>query len=170
MLIVGIDPGVNGYIAMCDENKVMGSKHIGDWECYKMPTKKHDGKNYVDVHGLEKILRGRAMKVFVEQPFMMRIHAAGTLMTIGENYGRLLGMLELTETAYSTVPPSRWQTFIHNKAGVARDKKLGSKKNALVAVRALFPDESTFTADKVHDGLVDAVLLAKYGSYVLGPR
>jgi hypothetical protein len=45
----------------------------------------------------------------------------------------------------------------------------GGKAMALEIVKKLFPHEKSFQEQKVHDGLVDAVLMAKYGSYVCGP-
>jgi hypothetical protein len=169
MYIVGIDPGVNGYVAVVEEEAGLRSTRTDKWELFKMPIKKDDNKNIIDVRALREKIGNKPAKVFIEQPPMMRIPGIKSLMTISENYGRILAVLEMEEYAYQTVLPTRWQAFLLSKAGMKKEKALRGKAMALEIVKKLFPHEKSFQEQKVHDGLVDAVLMAKYGSYVCGP-
>lgn len=168
MYIVGIDPGVHGYVAIVKESEAIRAKSLDGWETYKMPVKKDDDKSIIDVRELVRLLEGRSVKAFIEQPPMMHVPGMKSLMTISENYGRILACLEVMEAAYATALPARWQAFLLSKAGMKKDGLKG-KAMALEIARRLFPSESTFQEQKVHDGLVDAVLMARYGSYVCGP-
>ncbi len=84
---------------------------------------------------------------------------AGTL-TMGANYGILLGQIAAMSWRYQIIHPRTWQKVVHeNTSG-----KIPAKQRSLNSAKSLWPNESFVLprCRKVNDGFVDAVLIAEY--------
>ena len=161
--IVGIDPGKNGGIVLITD------EGIRYW-CIPKISKE------VDLRKLNKIFSmiPENCMIFIEKVHAIFGSSAKSTFEFGRVCGILEGMIVSRGFAYQMIEPKTWQremfmgiTPIY-KPGKKR-KMLETKKMAELAYRRLFPDldlyvtENGNTSKKVHDGLVDALLLAEFG-------
>ncbi len=171
MYIVGIDPGIKGYIAIVKEEKCLVTRDLSDFELIKMPIENFGGRNIVDTRKLREILTIGAAKVVIEEPHFVGKQSAQSLMTSCTNFGRILAVLDILGHAYKTVRASEWQLAVQKACAGYTDppvyrKKDPAKKVSLRAAQCIFSGEDDLFAEKVHDGLVDAILLARYCGWI----
>ena len=144
---IGIDPGLAGGVG------VVGAG--GPIEAHPMPRL---GKA-VDVRSLRDILgqySGVFVQVIIEQQ-SIRPRQSGA-MTIGANYGRLLGLLEADAWPYHVVTPAQWNRALKIPSGLTGT----AKKQAAYKVAQ---DRWGHVLDlrPQNDGQVEALLIAEYG-------
>ena len=170
MNIIGIDPGKSGGIVTLHED--------GDIISYFIP--KLIGTVF-DISSFYEYLRietGAAdTHIFIEEVHSVFGSAAKANFEFGRINGIIEGLVCSCNTSYSKVQPKIWQKEMFE--GVPIIKKPGSKakgrgsfdtkKMALVAFQRLYPETDFNITSKgnpsknVHDGLVDAILIAEYG-------
>lgn len=159
-LILGIDPGITGAMVL------MGDK---EFKYFLMPTKDAGKKKlepcFAGIQDLITYLQlgyDEKIHVVLERavPFAMgSIHAF--------NYGRGFAALEiaiaLSELPVTYVESHKWTKEMHK--GISKDMK--PKAKSIIAVKRLFPKLSKLIPvnrnGKMHEGVVDATLLAGYG-------
>lgn len=152
MIIVGIDPGKSGAIALL----TTFSGVRADVELLVMP----------EVQAVAAKLQWVAAAaqdahVFVEKAQSFPSQGIASAFNYGTGYGELLGMLWALGLAHTLVPPRTWTKVMH-----AGTKSTEPKKRSLEAAQRLFPTiklTATPRCKKPHDGLVDALLIAEYG-------
>ncbi len=152
-LIIGIDPGQKGAIAMLDT--ASGEA----WVC-AMPVRGKPAQP--DVQAIDEWARavggqtslGYAFAIVEAQSTRPNMKGANALMT---GYGRLLGWLDIRQVAYDTVSPRKWQGVF----GIAGDD---TKAQSIDKARRLFP---TVDIGK-HHGIADALLIAEYARRLKG--
>lgn len=172
-VVCGIDPGLKGAIAFVD------SRDMSLRAAHPLPVKQVGTKARVDIHALTTWLDGGA-------PFPMpaewhfgwvagkpRLSAGGVIierqgvkpgegnvsgLTIGLNYGLLLGMLETLGIPYFEVQPAQWK----------RGLSVGPEKaHSISRAQAFWPRAvSKWTGPRggVKDGVCEAALIARYGA------
>jgi len=156
---VGIDPGLSGAIAVLRGGRA---------EVHRMPIRKRRGKgNEVDLQRVAGILRphfrGREIGevgITIEQAQTMRRgrgNGASSVMTIGRNYGMLLG-LELVAPRPNEVHPATWKKALGIQRGADKSASVARAKELFPAVSLVFPRCTT-----EHDGAAEALLIAYYG-------
>jgi hypothetical protein len=167
-MFVGIDPGKNGGI-------VHISKTINYYFIPKIG-------NEVDVLELsriiEKIKNSESCEVhfFIEKVHAVFGSAAKATFNFGYVCGLIEGIVSFSKCPYTMIEPKVWQKEMFQ--GIPIIKKSGSKRNdtkkmAEIAYKRLFPNidfyitENENKSKKVHDGLVDALLIADYGRRIL---
>lgn len=150
-LIIGIDPGVSGAVALWD---APSGPYVFD-----MPTlAAKRGKTALDVDAgrLADFLPPRGA-AYVEQ-VQSRPRQAGQF-AFGMNYGRVLGVLEALGIPIVHVPASKWKPAMGLR---------GADKATSVALAAeLFPhlkDQLYGPRGAPLDGRAEALLIAYYGS------
>lgn len=155
---IGIDPGKNGFICYNYNGHIIYSP---------IPLIKKE----VDIRKL--------MNDFYIWDGMEDVHCViedvhaifGSSAKATFNFGWIVGVLEMLLVAhgipYTKVKPKDWQKEMWQ--GVPLQKKpngrTDTKAMSLLAAKRLFPDEdltATERSVKVHDGKVDALLLAEY--------
>jgi hypothetical protein len=161
--IAGIDPGKTGGIVLITD------KEIKYWCIPKI------GKE-VDLRKLNDIFKllPKDCTVFLERVHAIFGSAAGSTFTFGQVFGFLEAMIVAHELSYSMVDPKQWQKemfmginpiYKPNK----KRKMLETKQMAELAYKRLFPELDLYITDngnkskKVHDGIVDALLIAEFG-------
>lgn len=164
-IFVGIDVGKGGAIATINSDLAV--------ECWTTPTLS-DGD--IDARTLYSLLIKIGLKGNVRMIIVEKVHAifgAGAGSTF--EFGRSAGIAEASVCAsgfpYMMVPPKTWQKEMWSgvdKVIKSGKKSVDTKATSLVAVNRLFPsvtltDPSKPKSNKVHDGIVDAILLAEYG-------
>ena len=175
MKIIGIDPGLQGGIAFLEDGLLV--------ELIKMPiaklatkTKKkvkemttkekklHKAKKpvfktktIVDSKAVyDLVLNFKPDLVVIEKPFYLGINSSVTVGTVGENVGRLYGIVEGLGHKILRVPANSWKGYFDLEA---------EKKEAIAKAEELYPSVDLIPprCREKQDGLAEALLLARYG-------
>lgn len=160
-LIVGIDPGQTGAIAILDVN---------DWtlEVHDTPTfeVKKGAKTHtvLDVFAYGNIVLGRSIThAFLEQVGSMPKQGVSSTFKFGTAYGAALMLPVIAKSAVTNVTPQKWKKGVGIAAGSAKDE---SRRRAT----QLMPNCASIWKLAKHDGRADAALIAYYGAQELGYR
>jgi len=175
--IYGIDGGLNGGIAILNAftGEVRGK--------FIMPTNDlPDGGREIHTDSLAAIFLTYPSEecLFV----LEKIHAIfgaskGTMFTMAEGYGTIKGLLAGLNISYTLITPKAWQKIIWKPSEIVKKSSSSGKTQvndtkaiSLAALKRLYPHLDLRYADneilpknlrrtKFHDGLVDAILIAK---------
>lgn len=164
-MIVGIDPGANGAIAVLD------GETISTFVYPKIGTKT-DWAEYSKLFGY---LHGCQM-AGLEEVHAIYGSSAKATFTFGGYFYSALCLMYSNDISHMLIQPKVWQKEIYSeydkvyKTGKSR-KTLDTKKTSLRACKRLFPradlfygtnEKNTGKRTKEHDGIVDALLIAEY--------
>lgn len=157
MIIVGIDPGLDGAVASIDTDS-MGAI------VYDMPTfTKKEGrsvKRKVDGRALARTLQLMTPdRVFVEKVGAMPNQGVTSMFNFGFSAGIVNGAVSALEIDPTYLTPQAWQKLA--KAGGSKDR---SRERAM----KLFPNIAGLFDRKKDNGRSDAVLIAYAGVIQLG--
>lgn len=152
MIIIGIDPGLSGAVAIVDEFSV----EVHDMMTMPTGTGKGRVKNKVNAAALASVLSEFCdMKVLakVEKVASMKGQGVAGVFSIGHSAGVIEGVLAGLGIPYEMVAPQKWK----KAAGL-----IGSEKDAARTVaQQLFPKAELSL--KKHIGRADALLIARFG-------
>lgn len=154
--IVGVDPGNAGAIVILHGNK---------FSYELMPMLDKDEEGGIDFNKLYDIfLEHTDGFAVIEKPTPYGLNAKGAF-TYGAGFQSLMNVLQLTEIPFVKVQPSLWAKEMH----VGIDKKYRAKEKSLMAFKKHFPHlidkvPTGVRSKKFHDGVVDALLIAGYGT------
>jgi len=111
--------------------------------------------------------------VFIEDVHAIFGAAAGSTFAFGHICGSIETLVKCCDIPHTKVQPKLWQKSIYQGIPEIRKPSKNGKKGKLdtkamsaVAAKRLFPTADLRKSDKckvVHDGIVDAVLIAEYG-------
>jgi hypothetical protein len=155
--VIAIDPGQSGAIVWYNGDEFL---------LFKMPLKDKVEKE-IDFYAVRKILKMYpGVHVFLERAAP---HAMGSKHAF--NYGRGFAALEIaimtSKNPVTYIEPSKWCKVMH--AGISSDLKPKIKSNK--AIERLLPKIAKKIPKnkngKMHDGFVDAILIAEYGRRTL---
>lgn len=158
-LIIGIDNGLEGgLVALSDHPGPPVSMVV-------MPTRSKPKGNEVDVTGVMAWINSletpfSEITAILENPGKFSI-GKFALCSMHDSYGALRGILEACQIRHHRIEPQKWQKSI--LTGCAKG---GTKPAALAIATRLWPAEkwlATPRCKKLHDGLIDAALIAEYG-------
>lgn len=156
--ILAIDNGLSGAMVHLDAKGKIVGRMI-------MPTKIEDGRNRVDETELYKVAVGLSTHVTVvlEKPVGSQSVQAATSMA--DSYARTLTAFTVAGFNVLPIAPRTWQKEVFKNV-TGEDTKVKAAK----VFRAMFPEQvEEFSTTKkgnksknIHDGLVDAALIALY--------
>lgn len=138
-MILGIDPGKSGGIALLDED----GPTVTTWPMPDTTWALHEL-----IAGLP-IIRIAA----VEKPFVIQAQGVSNALTMGINYGILIGALSWRDIPFREVRPADWKPAM----GVPKDKTTARE----IASR-MFPDAAGQWRLAKEDGRAEAALIAVY--------
>ena len=147
MISIGIDPGVNGGVAIIDDK--WKDKAI---EAVKCPDTIKDMADYLNVHCYDNI----KTLCIIEKVHSFPGQGVRSVFTFGKNYGQWLGILASHDIPYKEVPP---QTWMKHYGAMPRDR--GQRKRHLKHLA-----QSLYPSIKVTLYNADAILLANYSKMV----
>ena len=147
MISIGIDPGVNGGVAIIDDK--WKDKAI---EAVKCPDTIKDMADYLNVHCYDNI----KTLCIIEKVHSFPGQGVRSVFTFGKNYGQWLGILASHDIPYKEVPP---QTWMKHYGAMPRDR--GQRKRHLKHLA-----QSLYPSIKVTLYNSDAILLANYPKMV----
>lgn len=159
MQIAGIDPGLDGAIAVLDRQGVVATT--------VMPTVKAGKRRLLNGIALRNLLRRDLDHVFLEEPQVVpKKSSALTNLSVGRMFGMIEGILVAEHVPYTLVRPQVWTRQMH--AGLPREAS--TKQRSMIVAQRLFPSIpllATERSRKPHDGIVDALLIAEWGRRLL---
>ena len=152
VIVIGIDPGLDGAIAWLD-----GDGHYLVWDT---PTAK-DGRHRVYLLSEMRALLLNATvgvqgthHVFIEKVHSMPRQGVASSFNFGDGFGSWKGLVAGLALPMTLVTPQRWQKTI-------LDGMQGGKDASIIRALELFP-LADLKRKKDH-GRADALLIAEYG-------
>jgi len=142
MIVMGIDPGSKGGIAILNAGTII-------FTC-AMPL---IAKTDIDVCAIISAIKTyKAEFIVIEHSQAFPKMGKSQTFKFGENFGAVKAAADLSGVPFTLVKPREWQ----KKAHIGTPPKLPPKDRSLLVFRRLYPQETT-----KHDGIIDAVLIAK---------
>lgn len=161
MKIVGIDPGLTGYICFL-EHLSLNSVVVFN----PMPVKKKGGKKCLDPVRMADIMRflkqnNPSIKVVIEKQLAFRGQGAQSSCTTCYGYGLWIGILETLGIPYVEVTPKQWQKSLF--VGVAGNTP---KEKSVKIAQRYFPEVDLRVVGGEVDfhGKADALNIAYWGT------
>ena len=145
MMIIGIDPGLTGGIAL------LNGSHIELLET--VPTQLKTGfiRKQVDAQKLAHILRPfQDAEVWLEYVASRPKQGVASVFSFGDTFGAIRGVLGALNMKVNMVAPHKWKKAL----------KISSKEESLKAIKELYP---SLTLKKKDHNLAEAILIAIYG-------
>jgi len=177
-MIIGIDPGAQGGIAFLHKGKL--TLHVMPIWTEEIPLSKpkklkngkmrtHRTETNISIKQLNDLLWDhRGAKVYCEHIKEIFGTSAQSNFKMGFNYGMVQAVLDHIFGDYFLVRPQEWTKEIWIDSDIVKkaNKRNDTKATSLNAARRIFPGESFIAPNgkTPHDGLVDAALIAYYGS------
>ena len=160
MIVVGIDPGLDGAVAILSkEGKVLAVNDSPSFETKtgKSKRREHDCKGMADI--LNVVLPGPSkVHVFLEKVASMPKQGVRSTFTFGQGYGIWLGIIAAFGYRHELVRPQTWK-------GQMMKGQPKEKDAARLVAQQMFPEVELHL--KKHGGRADALLIAEYGRRVL---
>ncbi len=156
MIILGIDPGLTGAVAVLDgEGKLLD---VYDMPVITMKVGKSI-KRRLDARGLavyvKRQMDSAPCYAYVEQVGAMPKQGVSSTFNFGQSYGIILGIIAAYGLPFKTLTPSYWK----GKTGLTGQPKDASR---MAAIRE-WPEMSHMFSLKKHDGRSDAALIGLAG-------
>lgn len=154
MIVLGVDPGIRGAIALLRGQAV---SVLEDLPTHTLTTTTRKSRDELDAHGLHGILADEAPidAAFIEQVGPMPRQGVVSTYRFGYSAGVIYGILTAMGIAVHFVPPKVWQR--HHRIGPEPD---ASRQRAV----QLYPGVADCLARKRDNHRSDALLLAAYGA------
>lgn len=152
MVIIGIDPGKKGGIALiADKGEII--------DVFEMPESIVHLKSMIHDHPVSHVSNKMC---YIEKAQVMPKQGIVGAFTYGVGYGKLLAFLELEGIPYKEIRPVEWKKHF--------SLIKSSKEDSISVAKKLFPKlpAYTFTTDRGRkkDGNAEALLIAYYGRMV----
>lgn len=150
MLVIGVDPGASGGIAVVDSYS--GSIAVSCW--------KIDKSESVTASVFKSIKMGRRMGesivAYVEKVHSFSGQGVKSCFSFGQSYGMLRGMLAAFAIDIVDVTPQKWQKSLGCRSGKGFTKT-EHKRNLKEMAKEMCP------YIRVTNATADAILIARYG-------
>ena len=155
MLIIGIDPGINGAICFFENGEV---KDVVD-----MPTMAEGKKNKRQVNGRQifneissriKNQDLQSINVVVEQVSAMPGQGVTSMFNFGQSFGVIKGICSAMQLPLFFVRPAKWKKHFE----LINSQKDASRTKAI----EMFPKISSILSKKKDSNKADAILMASF--------
>ena len=158
--VLGIDPGLEGALAILDNDGNLAVHDIPTLEI--MVGKKR--KRFIDHHALDNLfagIRGNVMVVYLEQATSMPQQGVTSVFNFGVVFGSLRQALASHQFEIELVLPRVWKKALHLRKG---------KDASLQRASELLPKHWAMWNLKKHHNRAEAALIAWYGLQQIGAR
>ena len=153
MKIIGIDPGLNGAIAVLQENKVK--------EIFDVPVMPEGKKNKRQLNSaqLVKLLKdiisdNKEVAVIVENVSAMPGQGVTSMFNFGQSFGVIKGICSALSIPIYFVRPAKWKKYFN----LIKTNKDASRTKVIQA----YPEISNQLSRKKDSNKADAILIARY--------
>ena len=160
MLIIAIDPGINGAICFFENGEVK--------DVLEMPTMAEGKKNkrQVNGHQIYNELSYRIKKysiqninVVVEQVSAMPRQGVTSMFNFGQSFGVIKGICAAMQLPIFFVRPAKWKKHFE----LINSQKDASRTKAI----EMFPKISSILSKKKDSNKADAILIASFYDYII---
>ena len=155
MIIIGIDPGLSGAIAILDDKKVLS--------IFEMPVMAEGKKNKRQLNSAqlvniirENIKKNEEAVVVVEQVNAMPGQGVTSMFNFGQTFGAIKGVCAALELPIFFVRPSKWKKHF--------ELINASKDSSRTKVIEMYPKLSNQLSKKKDVNKSDAILIARFFS------
>ena len=152
MVIIGVDPGKKGGIAVIGENK----------EIISLTPMPLIGGKTIDANALANLFEVADSVMYIEKVNAMPKQGVVSMFNFGFGCGLIEGIAAAFSIPYYKITPQTWMKIMHRGC----DGKLDTKSRSIQVVKRQFPNLSllaTPRSKKDHDGMAEALLIALYG-------
>jgi len=155
MLIIGIDPGINGAICILKDGKIL--------DVFDMPTMPVGKKNKSQVNGsqiyneIQKAIiyeDKKDIRVVIEQVSAMPGQGVTSMFNFGQSFGVLKGICSAMSLPAYYVRPAKWKKYFN----LINSEKDASRTRAI----EIFPYFSAQLSRKKDSNKADAILISSY--------
>ena len=155
MLIIGIDPGINGSICFFDDGKII--------DLIEMPSMASGKKNKRQVNGAQiyneisqkiKNFEKKNIKVVIEQVSAMPGQGVTSMFNFGQSFGVLKGICSAMQLSMHFVTPAKWKKHFN----LINSQKDASRTKAI----EVFPYISSHLSKKKDANKADDILIASF--------
>ena len=154
MIIVGIDPGLDGAMSALESETL----EVYDTPTLTVQSAKGNKREY-NLALMKQIVNRLAAaptRAYIELVHSMPGQGVRSMFTMGYGFGAWEGILAGLGIPYERVTPQRWKKLMLADQGKDKD---ASRFKAI----QLFPAYAHLFARKKDDGRAEAVLIAEYG-------
>ena len=156
MKIIGIDPGLNGAIAILEDNKVL--------DILDMPVMSEGKKNKRQLNSAQLVKyikdnldeKSKEIIVVVEQVNAMPGQGVTSMFNFGQTFGAIKGICAALGLPIFFVRPAKWKKYF----GVINSSKDASRTKAI----EMYPSLSDQLSKKKDVNKSDAILIARFYS------
>jgi crossover junction endodeoxyribonuclease RuvC len=155
MLVIGIDPGINGAICFIEDGEI---KDVID-----MPTMASGNKNKKQINGSQifneislrvESCKSKKTSVVVEQVSAMPGQGVTSMFNFGQSFGVIKGVCAAMQLPIFFVRPAKWKKHF--------DLINSQKDSSRVKAIEMFPKFSSILSRKKDSNKADAILIANY--------
>ena len=155
MLIIAIDPGINGAICFFEDGEVK--------DVIEMPTMAEGKKNKRQVNGRQmfneltlriKEYNAKNINVIVEQVSAMPGQGVTSMFNFGQSFGVIKGICSAMQLSIHFVRPAKWKKYFN----LIKTEKDASRAKAI----EIFPYISSKLTKKKDSNKADAILIASF--------
>ena len=153
MLVIGIDPGLSGAIAVLEEKRVLG--------IFDMPVMAEGKKNKRQLNSAQlvnvikaNINQNEEISVVVEQVNAMPGQGVTSMFNFGQTFGAIKGVCAALKLPIYFVRPSKWKKHF--------ELINSSKDSSRTKVIEMYPTLSDQLSKKKDVNKSDAILIARY--------
>ena len=160
MLIIAIDPGINGAICFFENGEVK--------DVLEMPTMAEGKKNKRQVNGHQmfnelsyriKKYNVQNINVVVEQVSAMPGQGVTSMFNFGQSFGVIKGICAAMQLPIFFVRPAKWKKYFE----LINTHKDASRTKAI----EMFPKISSILSKKKDSNKADAILIASFYDYII---
>ncbi|MEA1649203.1 hypothetical protein UAJ10_09250 [Nitrospirillum sp. BR 11164] len=148
-LIIGIDPGLSGAIAILSAD---GGLTVHDMPTHRLTRTELDLSALATI--FDNLTKATAPVAFLERVGAMPGQGVASMFKFGTCYGALQGLLAAHFIPVTLVTPQSWKRAMGCPAG---------KDGARARASQLLPRHAGLWPLKKHDGRAEAALIALYG-------
>ena len=156
MKIIGIDPGLNGAIAILEDNKVL--------DILDMPVMPEGKKNKRQLNSAQLVKyikdnldeKSKEIVVVVEQVNAMPGQGVTSMFNFGQTFGAIKGICAALGLPIFFVRPAKWKKYF----GLINSSKDASRTKAI----EMYPSISDQLSKKKDVNKSDAILIARFYS------
>ena len=153
MIIIGIDPGINGAISIIENKKII--------EVYDTPTMIDGKKNKRQINGAqvtnifkERLNGEKEVVVVVEHVNAMPGQGVTSMFNFGQSFGVIKGVCSALSLPIYFVRPTKWKKYFN----LIKTNKDASRTKVI----EIYPEISSKLSRKKDSNKADAILIARY--------
>ena len=153
MIIIGIDPGINGAISILENKKIL--------EVYDTPTMIDGKKNKRQINSAqvsniikERLNENKEVIVVVEQVNAMPGQGVTSMFNFGQSFGVIKGICAALSLPIYFVRPAKWKKHFN----LIKTNKDASRTKVI----EVYPELSSKLHRKKDSNRADAILIALY--------